>query len=150
MARVVSMKRERRGTPRSHLWRRSTSRAKIAEVLGLNEFQKEAEALNENICSARRRRNFFNRPNWTGSRSGSKCRVSVKTQLELLEIASTASMRRDVTLTPSTRPRERVSSEPRRCRTARRPQVCRQGYNMLNLLIHRKNRTTSTSTTTST
>ena len=48
-------------------------------------------------------------------------------------------MRRDVTLTPSTRPRERVSSEPRRCRTARRPQVCRQGYNMLNLLIHRKN-----------
>ena len=45
-------------------------------------------------------------------------------------------MRRDVTLTPSTRPRERVSSEPR---TARRPQVCRQGYNMLNLLIHRKN-----------
>ena len=48
-------------------------------------------------------------------------------------------MRRDVTLTPSTRPRARVSSEPRRCRTARRPQVCRQGYNMLNLLIHRKN-----------
>ena len=37
-----------------------------------------------------------------------------------------ASMRRDVTLTPSTRPRERVLSEPRRCRDAVAPRRCGQ------------------------
>ena len=33
--------------------------------------------------------------------------------------------------------RRRSRRRPRA--TTRRPQVCRQGYNMLNLLIHRKN-----------